>query len=194
VWNYDAMGKMNLGIDQNHAHVQPTGAYHYHGLPTGLINRLRTEKGRAGKDMLLIGYAADGFPIYAEYGYEKASDASSAIKKLKSSYHLKKGNRPKGDDGPGGKYDGTFTQDYEFTKGSGDLDECNGRTGVTPESADGTYYYVVTDSFPFIPRSFRGTPDTSFEKHLGPPPGGPDGPGGPDAPPRRRGRRGPPPE
>jgi len=41
IWNYDAMGKMDLGIDQNHAHVQPTGAYHYHGLPTGLIAQLR---------------------------------------------------------------------------------------------------------------------------------------------------------
>jgi hypothetical protein len=190
IWNYDAMGKMNLGIDANHAHVQPTGAYHYHGLPTGLIDRLRTEKGPAGKDMLLIGYAADGFPIYAEYGYEKANDGASPIKKLKSSYHLKKGNRPKGDNGPGGKYDGTFVQDYEFTKGSGDLDECNGRKGVTPEFADGTFYYVVIDAYPFIPRFFRGTPDSSFAKRMGPPPGGP---GGPDGPPGRRGRRGPPP-
>ena len=81
-------------------------------------------------------------------------------------------NRPKGDDGPGGKYDGTFIQDYEFVKGSGDLDECNGRKGVTPEYPDGTYYYVVTDAFPFIPRFYRGTPDSSFERRMGPPPGG----------------------
>jgi len=125
--------------------------------------------------MLLIGYAADGFPIYAEYGHTKADDASSPLKKLRPSYNLKKGNRPKGDDGPGGKYDGTFVQDYEFAKGGGDLDECNGRTGVTPEYSDGTYYYVVTDSFPFIPRFFRGTPDSSFERRMGPPPGGPGG-------------------
>jgi hypothetical protein len=182
IWNYDAMGKMNLGIDENHAHVQPTGAYHYHGLPTGLIARLQKEK--TGNRMLLIGYAADGFPIYAKSGHEKAEDASSPVKKRKSSYHLKKGNRPKGDNGPGGKYDGTFVQDYEFEKASGDLDECNGRKGVTPEFADGTYYYVVTDAYPFIPRYFRGTPDRSFEKHLGPPPG--------DGPARRGGRRGPP--
>lgn len=180
-WNYDAMGKMKLGIDENHAHVQPTGAYHYHGLPTGLIARLHKEKG--GERMLLIGYAADGFPIYAEYGHEKADDASSPVKKLKSSYHLKKGNRPKGDDGPGGKYDGTFVQDYQFTKGSGDLDKCNGRKGVTPEFADGTYYYVVIDAYPFIPRFFRGTPNSSFEKRMGPPPDGR----------RPGGRRGPPP-
>jgi hypothetical protein len=177
IWNYDAMGRMNLGIDESHAHVQPTGAYHYHGLPTGLIARLHKEK--SGDRMLLIGYAADGFPIYAEYGHEKASDASSPLKKLKASYHLKKGNRPKGDSGPAGKYDGTFVQDYEFVKASGDVDECNGRKGVTPEFADGTYYYVITDAYPFIPRFFRGTPDSSFQKKMGPPEG--------------RGRRGPPP-
>ena len=33
-WNYEAMGAtINLGLDQNNAHVQPNGAYHYHGLP-----------------------------------------------------------------------------------------------------------------------------------------------------------------
>ncbi len=33
-WNYEAMsGKMDLGLDENNAHVQPNGAYHYHGLP-----------------------------------------------------------------------------------------------------------------------------------------------------------------
>jgi YHYH protein len=83
VWNYEGMGRMNLGIDDSHAHVQPTGAYHYHGLPTGLINRLRAEQGR--DEMLLIGYAADGFPIYAEYGHASADDASSPLVKLQPS-------------------------------------------------------------------------------------------------------------
>ena len=183
MWNYQGMGRMNLGIDSSHAHVQPTGAYHYHGLPTGLVDRLRKEQG--SDKMLLIGYAADGFPFYAEYGYEKADDAKSPLKKLSSSYHMKKGNRPTGDKGPGGEYDGTFEQDFEFVEGSGDLDKANGRTGVTPEYPEGTYYYVATADYPYIPRFFHGTPDRSFEKRMGPPPGGPDGP------PRRRGRRGP---
>lgn len=186
VWNYQGMGRMNLGIDSSHAHVQPSGAYHYHGLPTGLIARLQKEK--SGDQMLLIGYAADGYPMYAEYGHEQADDATSPLKKLPSSYHMKKGNRPKGDDGPGGKYDGTFEQDFEFVAGSGDLDKSNGRAGVTPEYPDGTYYYVATADYPFIPRFFHGTPDKSFEKQFGP--GGPGGPGGPQG---RRGRRGPPP-
>jgi hypothetical protein len=174
VWNYEGMGRMNLGIDENHAHVQPTGAYHYHGLPTRLITRLKKEQGN--DKMLLIGYAADGYPFYAEYGHSKADNAASPLKKLQSSYHLKKGNRPTGDAGPGDKYDCTFVQDYEFTKGSGDLDESNGREGVTPEYPEGTYYSVATDAYPFIPRLFHGKPDTSFEKQMGPPPGGPGGP------------------
>ena len=201
VWNYEGMGPMNLGIDDSHAHVQPTGAYHYHGLPTGLIERLKKEHGdeslrnsnsRLGEThprMLLIGYAADGYPFYAEYGHTKADDASSPLKKLQSSYHLKKGNRPTGDAGPGDTYDGTFVQDYEFIQGSGDLDECNGRKGVTPEYPDGTYYYVATETYPFIPRFFRGKPDSSFEKQMGPPPGGLGGPGGPPTGGRPRSRR-----
>jgi hypothetical protein len=177
VWNYDGLGRMNLGIDQHHAHVQPTGAYHYHGLPTGLVQRLRAQHGK--DKMLLIGYAADGFPMYAEFGHAKSGDATSALKKLQPSYRLKNGSRPTGDQGPGDMYDGTFVQDFEFIEGSGDLDECNGREGVTPEYPRGTYYYVATDSFPFIPRLFRGNPDPSFEKP-GPGPG----------PPGRGGRRG----
>ena len=51
---------------------------------------------------------------------------------------------------PAGAYDGTFVQDYEYRAGTGELDECNGRQGVTPEFPNGTYYYVLTDAFPFI--------------------------------------------
>jgi len=74
-----------------------------------------------------IGWSADGFPVYALLGYSEPKKAESAIVELKSSFRLKDGNRPAGDAGPGGKYDGTFVQDYEFVNGVGDLDECNGR-------------------------------------------------------------------
>ncbi|QDU35765.1 hypothetical protein Mal4_00470 [Maioricimonas rarisocia] len=164
-WQYEALsGNIDLGMDASHAHVQPTGAYHYHGLPTGLIRNLTGDE----PQMVLLGYAADGFPIYGPYAYKDANDAGSELVKLTSSYRLKEGNRPHG---PGGDYDGTFVQDWEYKVRSGDLDECNGRRGVTPEYPDGTYYYVITEEFPFIPRNLRGTPDSSFERH-GPPPGG----------------------
>lgn len=161
-WRYEGQGGMNLGIDEHHAHVQPTGAYHYHGLPTGLVERVRKEKGDDA--MLLVAYGADGFPMYAERGHKDAADPASPLVTLRPSWQLKKGDRPVSPDGPGGKYDGTFVEDYEFITGSGDLDECNGRVGVTPEYPQGTYYYVLTERYPFVPRVFRGQPDPSFSK------------------------------
>jgi len=169
-WNYEAKaGFIDLGLDQNNAHVQPTGAYHYHGLPTGLMQKL----GGDGAKMLLVGYAADGFPIYTSYGHSVATDAKSPLKKMRSSWEIKKGERP---DGTGGKYDGKFTADYEYVSGSGDLDECNGRFGVTSEYPQRIYHYYITDEFPQLARFWRGTPDQSFRKR-GPGPGG-FGPGG----------------
>jgi YHYH protein len=175
-WRYEAMtgfmgARGGLGVDENLAHVQPTGAYHYHGMPMGLLKKLDyTHK------MALVGWAADGYPIYSPYAYADASKASSPLKKLKSSYKLKSGERTK-TNGPGGVYDGSFESDFEFVTGSGDLDPWNGRYGVTPEFPKGTYYYVLTDAFPFIPRKFRGKPDASFQRR-GPGGGGPGGPGG----------------
>lgn len=154
-WNYEALsGRINLGLDTHNAHVQPDGTYHYHGLPSGLVATLR----RSGK-MVLLGYAADGFPIYSGYGHENPNDLSSPLRQLQSSYRLKPGQRP---DGPGGRYDGTFVQDYEYVAGLGDLDECNGRLSKTPDYPQGVYHYLITEMFPFIGRCFRGTPDPSF--------------------------------
>lgn len=177
-WNYEAKsGKIDLGLDQNDAHVQPGGVYHYHGLPTGLVRKL----GDDGSKMIHLGWAADGFPIYANKGHSDPKDLTSALIPMRSSYQLKKGERPGGNRGPGGEYDGTFTADYEYIAGSGDLDECNGRFGVTPEYPQGIYHYYITDSFPYLSRQWRGKPDDSFQKK-----GGRGGPGGPP----RRGRRG----
>jgi hypothetical protein len=174
-WNYEAIGSpLNLGLDVNRAHVQPNGAYHYHGLPTGLISKLSSN----AKQMLLVGWAADGFPIYSTFGHGIPLDAKSPLKKLRSSYRLKTGERPSGQNGPGGKYDGSFTADFQYVAGSGDLDECNGRFGVTPQFPAGSYHYYLTEEFPFIPRLWRGTPDQSFLTKGGPG-GGRGQPGGP---------------
>ena len=56
----------------------------------------------------LIGYAADGFHIY--------SGGS-----VKSSYKLKNNTRKSG---PGGRYDGTFIEDYEYVNHSGQSELC----------------------------------------------------------------------
>ena len=159
-WQEEALtlsGSGRLGIDDNQAHVQPTGAYHYHGVPDALA------PGPSSEHSPLVGFAADGFPVYIRTGYADSTNDSSAIAALDSSYRLKSGTRP---GGPGGTFDGSFVADYEYVAGLGDLDEHNGRLGVTPEYPNGTYYYVLTDTFPFIPRSFRGTRDPSFGMSL----------------------------
>ena len=146
-----------LGSDCNNAHVQPTGKYHYHGMPEELVTNLLFESGAtvANPDMVLVGYAADGYPIYARYGYVDPMNPGSGVMVIEGSYELKTGTRPSG---PGGTYDGTFTNDWEYVAASGDLDECNGRYGVTPEYPNGIYHYFVTDDYPFIQRCVWGTP------------------------------------
>ena len=153
-WVYEAIGStVDFGVDGANAHVQRTGAYHYHGVPTPLIR---------DDAPTLVGYAADGYPIYGSLGYRDPADASSGLARLESSWHLRRTPRPAPPEGPGGAPDGSFTQDWVFVAGSGDLDRLNGRFGVTPEYPGGVYHYVLTETFPFIPRGFAGTPDRSF--------------------------------
>lgn len=181
-WRYEALsGKIDLGMDDNNAHVQPNGAYHYHGLPRGLLTKLSPDAHSP-----LIGYAADGFPIYAMYGYADPKDPEKGVRQMRPSWRLKSGIRGEAD-GPGGRYDGTYTRDWQYVKGSGDLDRSNARFTVTPEYPGGTFAYFITDGFPHIPRSFVGTPDNSFRK--GPPGGGRHG----RPPPHRRHGHGHPP-
>jgi len=167
-WNIEALGHetFDFGDDMNHAHVQPTGAYHYHGIPELLIDLLGDDQ-----SMTLVGWASDGFPVYARYGYSDANDLNSGLISLQPSWRLKTEpdeGRPdtltalEGGPGQGTVYPnipipmGAFTQDFEYEEGYGDLDECNGRIGVTPEFPEGIYYYMVTDEFPFFSRCLKG--------------------------------------
>jgi len=151
-WRIEALGgAFTFGTDSSNAHVQPTGDYHYHGMPEGYITRLN--KGQA---LTLVAWAKDGFPIYARYGYTNANDATSAIKVLRGSFQ-KKASPDAGRPANTTTFPmGTFTQDYEYVAGSGDLDECNGRFGVTPEFPNGIYHYYITDTYPFIQRCVKG--------------------------------------
>jgi hypothetical protein len=154
-WNIEALGQssFNFGVDDSNAHVQPTGEYHYHGMPEAVLDKL----GKGEEKPTLVGFALDGFPVYARYGFTDAMDASSPVKIMKGSYQLAAApdaGRPSTSTYPMG----AFTQDYEYVAGSGDLDECNGRMGVTPEFPCGIYHYYITDTYPFITRCEKGTP------------------------------------
>ena len=152
-WRYDPMHPANdFGTDTHNAHVQPDGAYHYHGSPEALFDTTgETESG-------VIGFAADGFPIYGPY-----IDDEGTVRPVVSGYSLKEGERisQEGEGAfPGGSYDGTYRDDYEFT-GAGDLDECNGMT------RDGSYGYYITDSYPWVLGCYTGSTDPSFDKGMG---------------------------
>lgn len=151
---------VDLGLDNNNAHVQPTGAYHYHGVPKGLVEILDK-----GEDLILVGFAHDGFPIY----YSKSG-------KYKPSYKLSEDKRtgdvctyknPKNSiemDMSSTQPDGTFVSDWTYEHGLGELDECNGI------ELDGKYVYFVTEEYPYVGRCLKGE---FTETHPpGPPPGG----------------------
>ncbi len=157
-WHIEALGhnSFDFGTDDNNAHVQPGGEYHYHGMPEGFIEA----RGGNSDSMMLIAWAADGFPIYARYGYSDANDSNSAIRPITGSYQLlgaALSSRPSAN-----TYAlGTFQEDWEYVEGSGDLDECNGRFGVTPEFPEGTYHYYATDTYPYFQRCVKGAFEVS---------------------------------
>jgi len=148
-WRYDPMSPHNdFGTDSHNAHTQPDGTYHYHGNPKALF-----DDSDSSAPSPVIGFAADGFPIFGSYFNDNGT-----IRKARPSYQLRSGSRPSGAGNPGGTYDGSFVDDYEYIEGSGDLDQCNGMV------VDGIYGYYVTDAYPHIIGCFSGTPDDSFRK------------------------------
>lgn len=200
-WEYEALstfGRPNLGFDSYSGHIQPlqpqpgtAGRYHYHGYPFALVEKLMKDK--PGKPTYLLGYSADGFPIYAPWngsvgfvsGYILTPDARGRGDKTGTGKH------------PDGFYDGTFIQDYDYNptaklqfvknvvaKGvtyhgvitpwhiqTGNyriLDHRNGIWGPTPEYPNGTYYYVITTDWPYIPRWFAAWPDDTFKQLIPP--------------------------
>lgn len=132
-WRLDGMGSADaLGMDQNNAHVDNQGIYHYHGIPTGLLGAIQGTH---------VGYAADGFEIH--YVGDKVTPG----------YSLKNGTRPSA---PGGKYDGSYVQDWEHTGGQGVLDRCNGG------ELNGQYVYFVTKVYPHYPPCLWGEMSRDF--------------------------------
>lgn len=164
-WRYDPMAKVNhFGTDKHHAHVQPNGAYHYHGNPMAMfISNCDTQT----QPSAVIGFAADGFPIFGSCIVDKTT---AKIRKVTSSFVLKNNGGKRKDVPPyqtpkagngfvmSDNYNGQFIGDYEYQLGAGDLDECNGMT------VKGQYGYYVTDSFPWILNCYQGTVDASFRK------------------------------
>ena len=121
----------SLGIDLHNGHVDKSGLYHYHKIRSASI---------LDKKEYIVGHAPDGFKIV----YKSTE---------KSSWKLKTGIRSTA---PGGKFDGSFEEDFEYVANSGSLDECNGR------KLNGVYTYFATDTYPFFSRCFKGEVNSQF--------------------------------
>ncbi|WP_234494201.1 YHYH protein [Vibrio maritimus] len=158
-WRFDPMSSLNrFGTDEHHAHVQPDGTYHYHGNPMAMFE----QDCEGGEPSPVIGFAADGFPIY---GSCFRDPADGVVKAATSSYQLKSGIRQAvtgyttpvaGGSVVSNRYDGQFRGDYEYVVALGSLDECNGMT------IEGQYGYYVTNAFPWVLNCFKGDVDSSF--------------------------------
>lgn len=137
---------VDLGLDHNHAHVQPTGAYHYHGVPTELVKLLDK-----GEDLILVGYAKDGFPMYySKSGKYKPSYQLSDKSRTGDACSYRNPHQGMNKDLDNTQPDGTFVSDWEYINGLGQLDECNGM------KINGEYAYFVTDEYPYVSRCLKG--------------------------------------
>jgi len=109
----------------------------------GYGNSIRSSFGDDGSGHSpIIGWAYDGNPIYGPFGLEDPDNIQSDVKRMVSSYEISStniSNRPSTAIFPYG----SFVADYVY-KGSGDLDDHNGRFTKTPEFPNGIYAYFAT--------------------------------------------------
>lgn len=103
----------------------------------------------------ILGFCFDGYPIYGPFGYVDTENAASGTTLMTSSYIAKTGDAHRPEDW---KYTnaitvndinynltaGAFIEDFEYSEGSGLLDQYNGRYSITPEYPEGTYAYYLT--------------------------------------------------
>lgn len=140
-------------LDACHGHTAPGGLYHYHAR-YGCLFEDPDEPG------LVYGYVNDGYAIVAPF---ECTDAGcTQTEEVTSSYV---------------RVDESSTaafEAWEYQEGTGDLDECNGRT-----DADGVYRYYLTDAFPYLPFCYHGVTDAAQGTFAGEAPTEGTGPGGP---------------
>jgi YHYH protein len=102
-WNRDAYVNEGVSFDANNAH-QAGGQHHYHANPPGLryqlgdhvslnsVSKAYTEStNTATKHSPILGWVADGYPIYGPYGYSVSNNAASGVRRMISGYVLRNG-------------------------------------------------------------------------------------------------------
>ena len=181
---------IQLGICGGHS--GPGGEYHYHYDANCIHWHPDASAGESANDYSIdklnsknhspvIGFAFDGYPIYGFFGF----DTDGNVREMTSSYRLNAGANG---------YNGS--DDYTYEEGLGDLDQCNGHFGATPDFPNGIYHYHSTIKsgsgdigFPYFIYCYHGIPDASNYsggQNMDPARGSPIGNRPPPRPPRRR--------
>lgn len=103
VWNRFAWVTEGITFDPAQAH-QAGNQYHYHASCVGprfllgdsvvydAASNRYTEQFN-GRHSPILGWAADGLPVYGPYGYSDPLDATSAVRRMLSGYTLRDGTR-----------------------------------------------------------------------------------------------------
>lgn len=105
-WNREAYVNEGATFDPAFAHQQQQGTYHYHANPIALRYLLgdhvdyNTTTGTYSESTTpvtrhspLLGWVADGFPIYGPYGYSSATNPASGLRRMISGYQLRNGQK-----------------------------------------------------------------------------------------------------
>ncbi|HZI33077.1 MAG TPA: YHYH protein, partial [Candidatus Binatia bacterium] len=98
-WNRDAYVNESITFDPAYAHQQQDGTYHYHADPIAAryqlgdhvdynpVTRTYSESTNPPtKHSPILGWMADGFPLYGPYGYSNPTNAQSGIRRMVSGY------------------------------------------------------------------------------------------------------------
>ena len=103
IWYRNAVATEAPTFDKSNAHQPPTGEYHYHDNPIALRYQLGdnvsynaatsaySENAAGLRHSPILGWAYDGYPVYGPYGYAKATDAASGIRRIVSGFTIRSG-------------------------------------------------------------------------------------------------------
>jgi len=174
IWNPDAE-YMFAVFDSYFGHGYE-GTYHYHALTHPLQEDSdQSQPPSNGDGSPVIGFAADGFPIYGHWFI----DANNQLVKAESGYEAYIAdsrtpiegalhgtpptpwdilNNPDDFESDFGLEMGRYEEDWYYA-GTGNLDECNGAYDI-----NGDYGYYITDKYPFSPPCIFGSREPSFSK------------------------------
>lgn len=138
VWNRLAYYFEGNDMDAYNGHSTPDQMYHHH------FDNLALHDWDSSKHSPIVAYSFDGYPVYGPFGYAN-TDGTGGITRMKTSYSTKTYTTRTNGPAVNTQYPiGCFIEDWQYTAGSGHLDDHNGRFCKTPEYPNGTYAYFTT--------------------------------------------------